>query len=738
MTQSHASSLKSPPLDALMSQSPHSIEHLATCCCGREQCAYLEYNTAAIEGLEKDLQNAAKIGQALLARHEAYMAEAEEERKSMGASIERLEGDKRELQAQNAKTIEENRYLLDQLEEMNSTVSNSDAQIISLNNTLLSTRKELERLTVLATQTSQLEEQLAKFEKDQAELQLQLISTEEQERTAVQRCKGAERTIMALQEQVDRIEQEARDERIRHADVVARFEKRRLVEKELDNAAGRLKGAAAATTMGKDGNGNVVSHFVSEILQDNANLQLGIIELREMLMGSNQEVENLREQMMQHHPIHTPPGGLERAESLNSELLKTPTGDATPDLHVHHHYHAAPKVEAREKSSAVRRPKRRRNIPSGFRTPSSGMQTPRTLPASPRMGASSVSTAATILSQTSVTIPSPADPTHSRHWSMESSRPPSSMAPSSLPSSPGSASRTASMFDTIDDVQDSSRPTTPGSMTIGSPTFAPRQSKRTSNSSARSFPRSLGDSTAESSFVVAAIARKESDHSAVNTDDERILEHSTIVEEPEEDSSTRPSTKESRMNDYIEDHFTSSQTTRPRLHRANSHESILSTRNIDIPKLRSKGSQLLTRQGFTPHTSLRTSSTSITPVTSSTSAVAQSSKTSRGYDSSNYNRLLLKNPQSNSTPSAEIPPTMEKSTLGKRMGGWMFGKWGNMPTASTSNLKAKDVLGAVSEKAREGKKAEDRRSTHIEPVSLDDSLLKESLGENLEGRSFAI
>ena len=53
-------------LNSLLSQplgGMHGMERRITCCCGREQCAYLEHNNAAMEGLEKDLQSAAQIGQ---------------------------------------------------------------------------------------------------------------------------------------------------------------------------------------------------------------------------------------------------------------------------------------------------------------------------------------------------------------------------------------------------------------------------------------------------------------------------------------------------------------------------------------------------------------------------------------------------------------------------------------------------------------------------------------------------
>lgn len=66
MSSLPVASAASATLDSLLSQplgGMRGMERPATCCCGREQCAYLEHNEAAIEGLEKDLQNAAQIGQ---------------------------------------------------------------------------------------------------------------------------------------------------------------------------------------------------------------------------------------------------------------------------------------------------------------------------------------------------------------------------------------------------------------------------------------------------------------------------------------------------------------------------------------------------------------------------------------------------------------------------------------------------------------------------------------------------
>ena len=41
------------------SRAPSSLR----CCCGRDDCALLEHNNVALEGLEKDLETAAKLGQ---------------------------------------------------------------------------------------------------------------------------------------------------------------------------------------------------------------------------------------------------------------------------------------------------------------------------------------------------------------------------------------------------------------------------------------------------------------------------------------------------------------------------------------------------------------------------------------------------------------------------------------------------------------------------------------------------
>ncbi|EHK98174.1 hypothetical protein M7I_5935 [Glarea lozoyensis 74030] len=409
--------------------------------------------------LEKEVHTAATLGQALLVRHEQYMQDAERDRLDMTEKIEQLETEKKELEDANEKNAQENKTLLDQLEGLNTTAVESETYIKSLETTLQSTRQEMRRLETLAARTHELELQLAGLEEEQDVLKNTVLKSEVEERSAIQRWKKAERGICDLQDELERIEREAREERERHVEVLGRMERQRLVEKELDTTVGRLK--ATATTGGPKNGTNVVSHFVKDILQDNANLQMGIMELREMLMNSNDEVQALREQLLLHQPIErgggsTVPANLraeldsftdikgnypklsqaDREREASSQRLP---GTSEPpivsqELHIHHHYHS--------KKEELRRPKKKRvslNMatftPPRLSQSSRDLQSPRS-PRTPR----GPDAASAILSQTSVTIPGPHTPASNR-WSVQSSNQMSDFAPSSVPSSPQSAYR---------------------------------------------------------------------------------------------------------------------------------------------------------------------------------------------------------------------------------------------------------------------------------------------------------
>ncbi|KAK4627803.1 hypothetical protein CLAFUR0_04238 [Fulvia fulva] len=643
-----------------------------SCCCGNVACAFLKHNESALDGLERDVSTAARLGKALLMRHEAYIADSERERKAMTAQIETLEEDKKMLETQNATVIEENRNLLDQLEILNNAVAESDTQVMNLQATLRSTQQELQKLSYLATRTEHLERQLAEFEREQASWHATLEEKTGAEKSAVRRWQQAQRTLSSLQEEIERIEREAKEEKERHVEVVGRMERRHAVERELDSAAGRLKGAAALKKAGTDTEGtNVVSHFVRDILQDNANLQMGIVELRDMLHTSNEEVETLRNELSIHQPVvssediaqptPTPP-----RPHLKEEMRRATAGE----VHVHHHYHApsTPKV------STIRRPKKKRYgaLTTGHFTPPcvSGTSTPRY-----SFSSGTPTATAAILSHTAASLPETVG--GMKRLSLQSNTTFHSTRDFSGASSPTSTHRASSLFDRVfsEAGQDSSRPTTPDTEEPGSPVWLPANSKRSSKSSYHGRQQSSASHRARPSLDSIL------DMSAENL---RHLEQqsadSVIHEEDEEDEEDWENEESSRPEADSEDitplsaELEHAFTPRPRmLRRATSHESILSISGQDIHTLKSRPSQLLTPFGarsFTPHATL-------------SDATAHASRPAAMSRPSNSGASILSGMASSQRQPSGQQSATPKQGLGSKVGGWVFGKWGTSPAPAT-------------------------------------------------------
>lgn len=622
--------------------------------------------------------------QALLIRHEAYVADSERERQRMTASIEALEREKLELEQRNAETIQANRALLDQLERLNSAVASSDSQIQSLTDALYQSEEEIARLSILAARTQSLEQQLIDLEREQAALEGKLESKIGDERTALQRWRRAEKTIGDLQDQIDRIEAEASEERERHMEIIARMERRMAVEGELATAAGRLKAKAGQET---EKNNSVVSHFVKDILLDNANLQSGILELREMLQSSNEEVERLREQLQIHQPLTSPtsePG--EVPLSLDKELDQEPV--AHPQVHIHHHYHQPKVKEKGVKVQVQRRPRKKRysGTPGRF---------------NPMVPASPSSTAA-ILSHTSVTVPP-----NTQRWSNATT-----LAPSSAPGSPFSMSVRDSIYDRVfsDVAYDSSRPTSPpDSVHLASPNLKPagdnegERSRKSSASHRRSKSQSLKPPslfTIRSTSSPISLVTKASPATAILSsspadslgNDIFLLSpsmDSAIVEE-DEDAATpdrdclHPPALTSGLSIDLEGALAPLASRDRTLRRAPSHESLISVSGMDIHTLQSRPAQLLFNKS--PLLTAPSPGTSPQPVLTPWTATAHGSLSRHQTDVSTFNRSLLHaSAKRTSSPTQKM---RKPSALGKKVGGWVFGKWGTAPEPSpTQNLR---------------------------------------------------
>lgn len=398
--------------------------------------------------------------QALLDRHESYMADTNADRAKMLADIARLEKDKLEVQAENARIIQENRSLVDQLEDMNQAITESDDQIQTLTTTLESTRLEIRRLAVAASRAAEVESQLSTLEMEQDILQEKLANSEECEKSAVQRWKRAEVTLKDLQYQLDKMETESRREHQKHVELLDRVGR--------DSETGRPKGTASSAPFGRPKNGtNVVSHFVRDILQDNTGLQMSIVELRGMLQNSDEEIRNLQEQILLHQPLGQDPNDTPKASKmfpLSDELQPDSPTPVSQEFHIHHHYHGeipSPqfKKDKQQLSLPHRRKKRRPVFPPTLNeSPTRGpSDMRRTVSHGPQGSTSSNSTAFSSLS-----IPSSGP---NNRWSSSTA----GQILSSSPGSPQSAHQPASIFDRVDRSFESSGTTSPESSCVSSP-----------------------------------------------------------------------------------------------------------------------------------------------------------------------------------------------------------------------------------------------------------------------------
>ena len=600
------------------------------------------------------------------------------------ATIDRLEEEKLALEVENAESIKANRDLLDQLEHLNDAVATSDTHVQALTDTLRSTEDELERLSLLAARTQLLEKQLIDLEREQSQLQINLDVKVVDERVAVQRWRTAERTIGDLQHQIDRIEKEGKEERERHVQVVARMERKAAVEGELNTASGRLN----AKVVHEKGGTSVVSHFVKDILLDNANLQHGILELRDMLMNSNEEVERLRDQLKVHQPASSAQVEDSSALTLQKELGMEAESLLNQELHIHHHFHGTMTGKNLSKPHAQRRPKKKRFglTPTHFDPPPSRDR----------------SSAATILNQTPVTIP------NSHRWSQATT-----LGSGSCPASPVTESHRGSIYDRVfsDVAYDSSRPTSPpDSIDLHSPMIGPtkyndllfdqehgpRHQRRKSHGlkpavlSAFRSTSSPIPMVAKSSPATAVISAVSPANSLSN--DTFLLSSSfqpqSMIPEENEDASllmheplVLASPEESEKSDDVSSPLT---TMRPKLRRPASHESLISISGMDIHTLQSRPSQLL--YSSSPRFTTLGGAGSVGPELTPWTATAHGMLSKNNLDSSALNRSLLYSSIANQKRGArrgDGPTISVGMGIGKKVGGWVFGKWGATPAPET-------------------------------------------------------
>ena len=449
---------------------------------GSFDCAFQRHANSALDRMQEDVRAAARAGQvrffyspsfflshgmdlytkhhrssgaeysltwslqALLVRHEAYVADAERERSSLSFNVANLEDSNRSLEAKNGALLEENKLLGVQIHDLNNAVTDADSKVQMLSVRLHDTQQETQRLATLASRAEQLEQQLCQLEIDQARLQATLTRTVADEREVRQRWLACQRKALDLQEQMDSIEKASQEERRLHAQTIARIEQTKTSEVEARVTAVQNELTARVISAQDHGSSTVVSSFVKNILRDHASMQLNMVEMQDMLAQAEDEVEILRHQL--------PTTGSQWAQnaenqrSLGDEMDARIENRESRELHVHHHYHAPGKQRGvvRNKPQVIQPRRKRSDFPLG-----SGLSTPRS--------ASSISSSPLTTRLSKLSLPGTEIAPYSKRWSAISTHTKSSAT--SYATSPPST-----IFEMVDNGNrsDFSRPTSPESI----------------------------------------------------------------------------------------------------------------------------------------------------------------------------------------------------------------------------------------------------------------------------------
>jgi len=625
--------------------------------------------------------------QALLVRHEAFILDAEESRLRMTTALGNLESENKDLAAQNTDLIEGKKALLEKVDGLNATITDSDAHIESLTATLHSTQYELQKLTVLASRAEELEVQLLQLETEQGELQETTATTEREQREIVARWHESDRMVSDVQCQVVAIEKDVMDERLRHAEVVERMERRRAVEKELNTQSERLKGVAGAGNVGtvnKKMADEVVSNFVKELLLDNANMQLKIFGQQDELAYLKQEMAGLKEQT-----LLSPLLGENEAEatsqrpSIEKNLKRPePSRSISQELHVHHHYHAptgaAPSL-GRGRSQMCQRQKRKRLMTASGRTTTTTSASHSPCPSSRQPRTFSPSSSLRHRAES---------PLNSRRWPI---RKRSSFTLSSGPNSPQSTTYCPStIFERAfgeEEGTEYSRPTSPESADTWSPRRKPTRYQKGASDDSSFRPLSLPNNrelaVLDAQFLVPASQPSVYDDGCIN--ETQPCSPTRKCRQTDFSDATRMSPPPSGNRSQSTDDFSTTLTSKPPppkngpLRRAASTSSLLSPRGMDIHS--TFPTPVATKPRPIP---LRTRPSILKdpdPVLTATTAEATRSTRDSRHGKQRVGRALRETLGASEIGIAGTDhrkrgyaPLVD--TFGRTVGGWLTGRWG--------------------------------------------------------------
>lgn len=630
--------------------------------------------------------------QALLVRHETYVAESEEERATLRTTVASLTDDNERLQSEREALTAHNKSLLCQVDIANNATAQSDIHIASLQTTLLSAETELIKLDDLVRRTAQLEHELEQHELDRAAINSTLALRTQQEQLATERWQTAEKNINTLEQRLRAIEADAKFEKLRQRSSFANFR-----TPEIDDTEGPVRLAANTaykrSSCGRPESGTV-STFVKEILQDNATLQLSLVEVQELLVASDGELQRLRQHLSLSHKssledLDNHNQSQSRRDSTLAPNLVKPNAQA---VHVHHHYHGPQKrTEPRKGIQLLRRPSKRRTNASSAHLPSISLHHTRQ---------DSVSNDMPIpLSAVSTLVSSPTLQ-QNRQWSLDSAQPPRSFASSSRTAS------VASMFDrnTNDSAQFSSRPTTPG---LESPILPHNRMSRPPQRISASFFDSLDNDVGicPSSPSLPPLNRlsvpRRRAFPGEADDEDFIVEHSLVDFGKQVASKPLAATKRRSFTDDDLDDLGGHGLRLQSMQRIASQDSLISISGMDV-HLSNRQVPSVVQNPSSSRQPSRAVSTQ--PVLNATMIHAH-----RATSTTQNSHSLLSGVASDKRQVSSSSATAN-SGIGKKVGGWMF-KWGSSATETQATAETKSKPGQERVRVEQTKSEQPNPST---------------------------
>lgn len=266
-------------------------------CNNLERCTSCLRHEKTISTLGTQLKTAAELGQALLVRHQDYVATAENDKAEMRSEILELTERLKLADSESAKISDNNSQLIKQMSIVNDSLFVSEAKVEQLTRTLQDQHSQLTKVNNKATKTEGLESQITMLESAQENLQQECHNAMQEKRLAEARWRKTERMLEKLTVQYEKLEQESMS----------------------SDASPRPQDLYTEPV-------TPIQGFIKNVLQENSSLEHTVTELREKLSFFKEEVKDLRTQLSVH----------------NSRSGFSESTDNQREVHHHHHFHVAP------------------------------------------------------------------------------------------------------------------------------------------------------------------------------------------------------------------------------------------------------------------------------------------------------------------------------------------------------------------------------------------------------------